>query len=124
MPLESTTQALVAYGFPLFWISVGVIQWFWPSAIFVAFSDERVTPGARAFAVFWLVVGSALGYVFVPWASAFGGWVIPGFVLLVVGGLQLAHPVWDVSIGTYSEKSGGVLFMACGSVVLAIGLLS
>lgn len=124
MVTESISEVLIMYGFPLFWIGVGIIQWFWPSAIFVAFSNEQVTPGARGFAVFWLVLGSTLGYLFIPWLSHFGGWAIPGFLLLIVGGLQFFHPVWTISIRDYSENTAAVLIAASGLAVLLLGLLS
>lgn len=123
MLTESTSEALVTYGFPLFWIGVGIVQWVWPSAIFVAFSADQVTPGARGFAVAWLVLGSALGYLFVPWASAFGGWFVPGVVLLTVGGLQFAHPVWSLPVVDASERAAAALFATSGVAVLLVGLL-
>ena len=123
MPTESTSEALVMYGFPLFWIGVGIIQWFWPAAIFVGSSNEQVTPGARGFAVFWLVLGSVLGYVFIPWLQAFSGWFIPGFVLLIVGGLQFVYPVWSISVGDYSLNMAALFPVVSGIIVLLFGLL-
>ncbi|SEA09803.1 hypothetical protein SAMN04488065_1823 [Haloplanus vescus] len=118
---ESMAEGLVTYGFPLFWIGVGVVQWLWPSALFVAFSDEDVTPGARGFAVLWVVVGSVLALLFVPWTAAFGGWFVPGTVFVVVGGLQLVHPVW--SLGERSGAAVGVLLLSTGTAALVVGLL-
>ena len=123
MPTESTSEALVMYGFPLFWIGLGIIQWFWPAAILVGSSNEQVTPGARGFAVFWLVVGSVLGYVFIPWLQAFNGWFIPGLVLLIVGGLQFVHPVWSISVGDYSLNMAALFPVVSGLIVLVFGLL-
>lgn len=123
MITESTAEALVTYGFPLFWIGVGIIQWFWPSAIFVAFSDEHVTPGARAFAVLWLVVGSTFGYLFIPWLGAFGGWAIPGLVLVIVGALQFLHPVWSISDREHTERTVAILLVGSGLAALLVGML-
>lgn len=123
MMTESTAEALVTYGFPLFWTGVGIVQWFWPSAIFVAFSDDDVTPGARAFAVLWLVVGATLGYFFVPWLHPFGGWAIPGLVLVIVGGLQFLHPLWTGSDSGRSERTAAVLLVVSGLAALLFGLL-
>lgn len=123
MMTESTAEALVRYGFPLFWIGLGVVQWMWPSAIFVAFSDDEVTPGARGFAVLWLVLGTTLGYLFVPWRLPFSGWVVPGFVLMLVGALQFLRPAWTVSVGVLSAKTVALLCAAGGLAMLAVGLL-
>lgn len=123
MSVESSSEVVIRYGFPLFWIGIGVVQWFWPSAIFVAFSDEQVTPGARGFAVLWLVLGSTLGYVLIPWLEPLSRWFIPGFVLLITGGLQFVHPVWSVSIGRRPGWMTAVLLATSGGVVLSFGLL-
>lgn len=123
MPVESSSEVVIRYGFPLFWIGIGVVQWFWPSAIFVAFSDEQVTPGARGGAVLWLVLGSTLGYVLIPWVEPLGGWFIPGVVLLIIGGLQFVHPVRSVSVGRRPGRMTAILLATGGGVVLSFGLL-
>lgn len=123
MPAESTSELVVRYGFPLFWVGLGVVQWFWPSAILVAFSDGDVTPGARGFAVLWLVVGSTLGLLFVPWLAPFGGWFVPGFVLLAVGGLQFVRPVWTLPVDGRPRETTAALFAASGAAALLVGLL-
>ncbi|WP_232686376.1 hypothetical protein [Halobacterium zhouii] len=114
---------LVRFGFPGFWIGIGVIQWYWPAAIFPAFSNEDVTPGARGFAVAWLLVGAVLGYVFVPGLGAFSGWFVPGFVLVVVGLLQAAWPAWSPPAGIVTERQYGTSLAGLGVAVLVFGLL-
>lgn len=120
---EATAQAIVRYGFPLFWLSIGVIQWFWPSAIFSGFSDEAVTPGARAFAILWLCVGLALALVFIPLLAPFGWLSIPGFIFLIVGILQWIHPVWPVPVVEMTDRALGGALVAPGLLLLVVDVV-
>ena len=118
------SELLVRFGFPGFWVTLGVIQWYWPAAIFPAFSNEHVTPGARGFAVGWLCVGATFGYLFVPGLSAFGGWFIVGFVLVAVGALQATWPAWTPPVpDILTDRQYGGTLAAAGIGVLVFGLL-
>lgn len=82
---------LVRYGFPALWVGVGVLTWFCPSAVFVAFSDDDVTSGVRLSGAGFVYFGLFLGGAFVDWLP--GGFLASaGGTLLVVGALQTAAP--------------------------------
>lgn len=123
MVSDATSEALVTFGFPAFWIALGLIQWFWPAAIFPAFSNDDVTPGARGFAVLWLCLGAVLGFAFVPFLGRFGGWFVLGFVLLVVGVLQRIRPAWSSPVSRLSDRAFGYALAAAGVATLAFGSL-
>ena len=117
------SEMAIRFGFPGFWVALGVIQWYWPAAIFPAFSNDDVTPGSRGMAVAWLCLGSALGYVFIPGLSAFGGWFVVGFVLVVVGALQAAWPAWSPPAELVTERQYGGALAVAGVGALVFGLL-
>lgn len=118
------SEALVRYGFPLFWIGLGVIQWYWPAAIFSGLSNEDVTPGARGFAVLWLCVGSALGFAFAPLSGVFSALFVPGVVLLLTGALQWAFPAWASPLeGAMSERSFGTALAVIGAAIVGLSAL-
>jgi len=124
MPSEAMSEAIIRFGFPLFWVALGVIQWFWPAAIFTGFSNDAVTPGARGFAVFWLCVGATLAYLFVPQLDPFSGLFVPGFVLVVVGILQSVRPVLSSPLpARLTDKAVGSIITACGLAVLGLNLV-
>lgn len=123
MPSEAMSEALVRFGLPLFWLGLGVVQWVWPAAIFTGLSNDAVTPGARGFAVLWLFLGSTFTFLFVPQASAVGGYFVPGSVLFLTGVLQRIHPVWASPVTRISRTGIGTLLAAGGLLVLGFPLL-
>jgi hypothetical protein len=102
-----------------FWAGLGVLMWWWPAAVFVAFSNEDVTPGARGFAVGAIYIGLFFLTLDVP---ALGiGFALPGTVL-VVGVLMLAKPIRVPYVHRYgwgTPSRLGIGLVASG-VVLAI----
>ena len=106
--------------FGVFWLGLGVLMWWWPAAIFVAFNDEDVTPGARAFAV----AAAFLGIFFVTMeVSALTAGFAPPATAALVGVLLLVKPV-DVfgvdSEGLITPRRAGVSLSACGLVGAAL----
>lgn len=119
-----TSQLLIQYGFPLFWYGVGIVQWFWPSALFLAFSNEDVSPGARGVGILCMVFGIGLGLAFIPLLYPFSGWAIPGVILLTVGFLQRLHPVWSSPLpGRITRNQFGGLLSLSGVLILAIDVV-
>lgn len=104
----------VGFFFGGFWAGLGVLLWWWPAAIFVAFSNEDVTPGARAFAVGSILIGMAFLSLEFPRVGLAAS--LPATVG-VVGLLQMLHPV-----GGPAPLDGRVLARHSGAVLLVAGL--
>jgi hypothetical protein len=105
--------------FGAFWYGLGVLTWWWPAAIFVAFSNDDVTPGARAFAVGFVFIGAFFLTTAVPELG--GKFTLPGTVL-TVGVLVLLHPIQIPGTdrdGPITPLVGGVGLIVA-SVVLAV----
>lgn len=105
--------------FGAFWYGLGVLMWWWPAAVFVAFSNEDVTPGARALGVGAIFFGAVFLTMSVPGLGA--RFALPGTVL-TVGVLMLLHPVSIPGTdpeGTITPKIAGVAFGVTG-IVLAV----
>ncbi|MFC4451613.1 hypothetical protein [Halorussus aquaticus] len=113
----------VALLFGAFWFGVGVLLWWWPAAIFVAFSNDDVTPGARGIAAVFVFIGALFFTFSSPRIGA--GFAFPGTVL-TVGLLQVARPV---SLpGTHPEgpvtpRAGGVAVAVTGAVLAVLALV-
>ncbi|UPV76605.1 hypothetical protein M0R89_18910 (plasmid) [Halorussus limi] len=94
-------------------------MWWWPAAVFVAFSNEDVTPGARAFAVAAIFFGLVFFTLWSPQTGA--GLALPG-TLLTVGVLQVVHPVPVPGTdpeGPVTPRGSGVGIVLAG-VLLAV----
>lgn len=102
------------------WLGIGVTMWWWPVAIFVAFSSDDVTPGARAFAVGAMFIGAfflTLEYPVVPAALS-----VPATVSLV-GVLLLVEPVPVRGVsddGPVTPRRAGLGLLASGVVLGAL----
>lgn len=103
--------------FGAFWLGLGVIMWWWPAAIFVAFTNEDVTPGARAFAVFAMSFGIWFLTLEAPVLTA--GITLPATVSLV-GALLLLHPVTILGV----SNEGPITPHRAGVVLLVFGVVS
>jgi hypothetical protein len=112
------SESLIRYGVPGVWLGVGVLLWFWPSAVFVAFDGEDVTPGARLLGALFVYFGWVLGGAFVDPLP--GGFVASaGGTLLVYGLLQVGAP--RLELGPWGEKEPDPRTL--GAVLAAPGLL-
>lgn len=103
--------------FGAFWLGVGVLMWWWPAAIFVAFNNEDVTPGARAFAVGAMFIGLLFLAMDVPALTA--GIALPATVALV-GVLLLCKPVEIPGVssdGPITPRRAGVALIVCGVAI-------
>lgn len=109
--------------FGAFWYGLGVLMWWWPAAIFVAFSSDDVTPGARAFAVVFV----SFGAFFLTGAVHELGtrFALPGTVL-TVGVLVLLHPVSIPGTdreGPVTPSIAGGGFVAAGAVLAILAVV-
>ncbi|WP_135821141.1 hypothetical protein [Halostella litorea] len=106
--------------FGAFWTGLGILMWWWPAAVFVAFSNEEVTPGARGFAV-----GAVfLGTVFLSFETtrAGVGVSVPATVA-IVGGLLAVKPVRVPGTderGPVTPKRVGATLLVGGAVITAL----
>ncbi|RZH66556.1 hypothetical protein ELS17_17865 [Natrinema altunense] len=98
-------------------IGLGVILWWWPAAIFVAFSNTDVTSGARAFAIFALYFG--IWFMTLDVSVLTAGITLPATVSLV-GALLLLHPVTILGV----SKEGPITPLRAGLVLLVGGVVS
>ena len=109
--------------FGTFWYGLGVLMWWWPAAIFVAFSNEDVTPGARAFAIMFIF----FGLVFFSFSiDGLGTDFVPAGTILTVGVLLLLNPVaiWGTDPeGPLTPKTVGVVGVLGGGVMAVSALL-
>ncbi|MFB6136566.1 MAG: hypothetical protein ABEJ04_07375 [Halobacteriaceae archaeon] len=102
-----------------FWLGVGILMWWWPAAIFVAFDNDDVTPGARAFAIaatFFGVLFLAMDIPSLPVAYS-----VPATVSLV-GILLIVKPVNILGVdadGRITPRRAGVVLLV-GGVVIAV----
>lgn len=106
--------------FGTFWFGLGVLMWWWPAAIFVAFSNDDVTPGARAFAVAAIFFGAVFLTMSVPVLGA--RFALPGTVL-TVGVLMLLYPVSIPGTdrkGPITPKVAGAGFTVAGTVLAVL----
>lgn len=106
--------------FGAFWLGLGVLMWWWPAAMFVAFGNEDVTPGARAFAV-----GAAfLGILFVTMeVSALTIGFAPPTTVALVGVLLLLKPIEILGVdsgGPITPRRAGVSLSVCGAVAAVL----
>lgn len=103
-----------------FWTGIGILMWWWPAAIFVAFSNEDVTPGARGFAVGAILIGMAFLTLEAPGLGLLAS--LPA-TMGVVGLLQVLHPIALPGVadnGSVSPRQvGGAL---CLSGLVLVGL--
>ena len=109
--------------FGAFWFGLGVLMWWWPAAIFVAFSNEDVTPGARAFAIMFIFFGT---FFFSTSIDGVGANVTPAGTILTVGVLLLLKPVaiWGTNPeGPLTPKTAGVVGVLGGGVMAVSALL-
>ncbi|UPV76459.1 hypothetical protein M0R89_20060 (plasmid) [Halorussus limi] len=100
-----------------FWFGLGVLMWWWPAAIFVAFSNDDVTPGARAFAAVAIFIGVFFLTLDVPGLG--GSFTLPG-TLLTVGLLFLLKPVGAPGVnprGPVTPKVAGVALLVVGTLL-------
>jgi len=106
-----------------FWLGLGVLMWWWPAAIFVAFSSGDVTPGARGFAIVSIAIG--LGFLSLEFPALSLGTALPLTVLLV-GALQLLRPVTVFSVdeeGLVTQRHLGVATLVAGVAWTALSIV-
>lgn len=109
--------------FGAFWFGLGVLMWWWPAAIFVAFSNEDVTPGARAFAVVAVFIGAFFLTLDVPELGA--GLALPGTVV-TVGVLFLLKPISVLGIssdGRITPRIVGVTLLVVGTALAVLAVV-
>ncbi|ELY84153.1 hypothetical protein [Natrinema altunense] len=102
-----------------FWLGLGILMWWWPAAIFVAFDNDDVTPGARAFAIGAMFFGILLLAMDIP--SLTIDYSMPATVSLV-GMLLLVKPVNILGVnadGRIAPQRAGVALLV-GGVVIAV----
>ena len=102
--------------FGAFWFGLGVLMWWWPAAIFVAFGNEDVTPGARAFGVVAMLIGAF--FVLLEVLELGTGVAVP-VTVSTVGVLSLLKPI--NAPGT--SPDGPITPRAAGVVLAATGVL-
>lgn len=103
--------------FGAFWYGLGVLMWWWPAVMFRGFSNEDVTPGARAFAVVAIFIGAFFFTISIPGLGsrfAFPGTVLTVGVLLLlkpirVPGTNPKGPITPKIVGIASVLGGGLL---------------
>ncbi|WP_188879459.1 hypothetical protein [Halarchaeum grantii] len=103
-----------------FWLGLGVLMWWWPAAVFVAFDNDDVTPGARAFAIAAMFFGILLLAMDVPVLTL--DYSVPATVSLV-GVLLLVKPVNVLGVdadGTITPRRAGVALLVGGVVLAAL----
>ncbi|ELY80988.1 hypothetical protein [Natrinema gari] len=102
-----------------FWLGLGILMWWWPAAIFVAFDTDDVTPGARAFAIAAMFFGILFLALDIPSLTIDDS--IPATVSLV-GILLLVKPVNILGVnadGRITPQRAGVALLV-GGVVIAV----
>ncbi|QLC33029.1 hypothetical protein EFA46_001990 [Halarchaeum sp. CBA1220] len=103
-----------------FWLGLGVLLWWWPAAVFVAFDNDDVTPGARAFAIVAMFFGILLLAMDVPVLRLDYG--VPATVSLV-GVLLLVKPVNILGVdadGRMTPRRAGVGLLVSGVVTAVL----
>jgi len=109
--------------FGTFWLGLGVVMWWWPAVIFVAFTNEDVTPGARVFAV--LAMSFGIWFITLETSVLTAGVTLPATVSLV-GALLLLHPVAVLGVskeGPITPHRTGVVLLVGGVVSAAITVI-
>ncbi|GAB7013050.1 hypothetical protein [Halolamina salina] len=109
--------------FGAFWAGLGILMWWWPAAIFVAFSSDDVTPGARAFAVGAIFVGIA--FLTLETSRVGIGDSFPA-TAVVVGVLLLIKPVNVLGAdeeGTVTPRRLGAALTVGGTVLLVTSVV-
>jgi len=106
--------------FGAFWTGLGVLMWWWPAAVFVAFDNESVTPGARGFAVGAVFLGTV--FLTFETAKAGVGLSVPATVA-IVGGLLVVKPVQVLGTddrGPVTPKRVGTALLVGGAAMTAL----
>lgn len=106
-----------------FCFGFGILLWWWPAAIFIAFSNEEVTPGARAFSVVAIFFGMFFLALVV---DGVGTDFAPAGTILTVGALLLLKPVAILGTdpeGPLTPKTAGVVGVLAGGVMAVLVLL-
>lgn len=109
--------------FVAFCFCFGILLWWWPTAIFIAFSNEDVTPDARAFSVAAIFFGVFFLALIV---DGVGTGFAPVGTVLTVGVLLLLKPVAILGTdpeGPLAPKIAGVVGVLAGGVMAASTLL-
>jgi len=102
-----------------FWLGLGILLWWWPAAVFVAFDNDDVTPGARAFAIAAMFVGTL--FLALSSSALTMNYSVPATVSLV-GILLIVKPVNILGVdadGRIPPQRAGVALLV-GGVVIAI----